>query len=62
MFLWFPDEKREADFVNKSIIKFMNKEIYDLDVDVKNMYLRGKRVMVEKIYYHYRIFLKAVTF
>lgn len=62
MFLWFPDEKRKADFVNKSIIKFMNKDIYDLDVDVKNMYLRGKRVMVEKVYYYYRIYLKAVRF
>ncbi|SEL20242.1 Asparagine synthase [Carnobacterium iners] len=56
MFLWFPHEYRKKDMVNRKVIKISNNEIAKLDINVDNMYLRGKRVFIEKIYYHYRTF------
>lgn len=55
MFLWFPYEFRHNDGVNKAIINYSNKKLGNLDFEVKNMYLRKNRTIIEKIYYYYRI-------
>lgn len=55
MFLWFPHEFRKADMVNKEIIKNANPLLLNLNINVHNVYLGGKRVMLEKIYYYYRL-------
>ncbi len=54
MFLWFPHEFRKNDGVNKAIIKYANNKILDLNLNVHNTYLGGKRVFIEKMYYTYR--------
>lgn len=54
MFLWFPKEYRKKDKVNKNIIKKSNKNIYKDKNKVDNKYLRGKRVLIEKLFYYYR--------
>ena len=56
MFLWFPHDYRKNDMVNKEIINYSNREITDLDINIKNTYLSNKRVMLEKAYYYYRTF------
>ena len=54
MFLWFPHEYRYQDMVNREVIKISNEEIAKLDINVHNLYLGGKRVLIEKVYYYYR--------
>ena len=54
MFLWFPHDYRKRDMVHRQVIKRTNQRIAELDIDVHNNYLRGKRVLVEKTYYYFR--------
>lgn len=57
MFLWFPHDFRKNDMVNKEIIKYSNSDITDMDINIHNDYLGGKRIFIEKIYYYYRTLL-----
>ncbi len=55
--LWFPHAFRTNDMVNKSVIELANKKISDSNISVHNVYLGGKRVFIEKLYYHYMTLL-----
>lgn len=55
LLLSLPREKRLTDEMHNDIIKFANKDIYDMGVHIKNNYFKSKRIWLEKIYYYYRI-------
>ncbi len=55
LMLAIPREKRLTDEMHNDIIKYANKDIYDMGVHIKNNYFKSKRIWLEKIYYYYRI-------
>ncbi len=56
--LTLPREYRKSDKAHQDIIKYANKEIYDADIHILNNYFHSGRIMLEKIYFKYRTFLK----
>lgn len=58
LMLTLPREYRKSDKAHQDIIKYANKEIYDADIHILNNYFHSGRIMLEKIYFKYRTFLK----
>lgn len=58
LFLSFPHEERKLDNVHKAVIALANKKIFDMHVEIKNLYFHSYRIWLEKAYYYYRTFLK----
>ncbi|MFC4710141.1 hypothetical protein ACWOEJ_07720 [Enterococcus eurekensis] len=62
LFLSFPHDDRKTDRVHKNVIKLYNKNIHDMDVEIKNLYFHSHRIWIEKIYYYYRtLFYKGAN-
>ncbi len=60
MFLCFPRDARKTDAVHKEVIKFANKKIHDMSVEIRNKYFKSYRIWLEKIYFYYRtLFFKS---
>ena len=54
LFLKLPKEDRKSDKIHKSVIKLANKDIYDMHLEIKNLYFHFYRIWLEKGYYFYR--------
>lgn len=58
LFLSFPHEERKLDNVHKAVIALANKQIDDMNVEIKNLYFHSYRIWLEKVYYYYRTLFK----
>ena len=54
MFLWYPHDFRKLDGVNIGAILINEPRFANIHHDVHNGYFKGKRVMLEGLYYKYR--------
>ena len=54
LFLCLPREERKTDAVHKAIMKYMNKDVLDAEVEIPNLYFHGYRILMEKMYYLFR--------
>ena len=55
MFLWYPREFRKHDMVHKYVIAENEPKFGIINNEVRNNYFSNKRVLLEKLYYHYRM-------
>lgn len=55
LFLSIPRELRKNDWTHSAIRQIKEPKIAATDVDVRNKYFHRRRIMLEKIYYFYRI-------
>lgn len=58
MFLWYPHDFRKNDCVNKAVTLINEPRMNEIGFNVHNDYLNKKRLMLEKVYYKYRMLLK----
>lgn len=54
MMLSFPREERKLDAIHKRIMEYMNPEVVNAKVEIRNLYFHGYRIWMEKLYYRYR--------
>lgn len=58
MFLWYPHAFRRADGVNQAVTVINEPKMQEIAFNVHNDYLNKKRLLLETVYYRYRMFLK----
>lgn len=58
MFLWYPHQFRKEDGVNRAVTLINEPRMRDISFHVHNDYLGRNRLLLESIYYKYRMFLK----
>ena len=54
LFLGMPRELRKKDLVHKAIMKYMNKDVVEAEVEIPNLYFHNYRIWMEKLYYWFR--------
>ena len=54
LFLCFPHEERKSDSVHKRIMAFMNQNVLDAAVEIRNLYFHGYRIFLEKTFFRFR--------
>lgn len=54
LFLSFPHDERKNDSVHKRVMEYMNIDISEADVEIRNLYFHSYRILMEKTYYRFR--------
>lgn len=54
LFLTFSHNDRKLDNVHNSVIKKANSKIFNMHIDVKNLYFHSYRIWLEKLFYYYK--------
>lgn len=57
LFLSMPHEERKSDKVHKDVMAYKNQGVLDAQVEIPNLYFHSYRIMMEKLYYYFRMML-----